>query len=128
MGDDTPREEGIMRQSGNHADWFAQRRVRGLAEDGGEEYVTIWIERRPGAVWAVGRAVSLEERLDGQVRADDYVFDGYEMGDAVEAANQALESDLEIAGADGIAQQVVGFVEDELRGPLERWFFGRPAT
>ena len=45
-------------------------------------------------MWAVGRAVGLAERADGAVRSDDYVFEGYEMGDALEAANGALAADL----------------------------------
>jgi hypothetical protein len=117
-----------MQQNGHHADWFAQRRIRGMADDGGGENVTIWIERRAGAVWAVGRAVSLEERPDGRVHPDDYVFDGFEMGDAVAAANQALDSELEIAAGDAIEQTVDPFTEDELRAPLERWFFGRSSA
>jgi len=110
--------------NGDHADWFARREVRGLGDDGGQEIVTIWIERRPGAVWAVGRAVSLSERADGAVRADDYVFEGFEMGDALEAANDALASDLEVSRGDGRAQKVDPFAEAELLQPLERWFFG----
>jgi len=113
-----------MGHNGNGSSWFAKRKVRGVGEDGGGEVVTIWIERRPGAVWAVGRAVGLEERHDGAVRRDDYVFEGYEMGDALEAANDCLRSDLEIARADGHPQELGDFNEDELKGPLERWFFG----
>ena len=117
-----------MRQNGVHAEWFAQRRVKGLADDGGHESVTIWIERRAGALWGVGRAVSLEERPDGAVHPDDYVFEGYEMGDAVVAANDALTSDLEISRGDGIEQAVEPFTDGELKGPLERWFFGHSPT
>jgi hypothetical protein len=113
-----------MRHNGAHAEWFAQRQVRGLGDDGGGESVTIWIERRAGAVWGVGRAVSLEVRADGALHPDDYVFEGYEMGDAVTAANDALTSDLEISSADGIEQSVEPFTDGELKGPLERWFFG----
>jgi hypothetical protein len=117
-----------MRTNGGHAEWFAKRQVRGLADDGGRESVTIWIERRAGALWGVGRAVALEERADGAVHQDDYVFEGYEMGDAVTAANDALTSDLEIARGDGIEQAVDPFTDDELKGPLERWFFGHSPT
>jgi len=113
-----------MGHNGNGASWFAERKVRGVGDDGGEEVVTIWIERRPGAVWAVGRAVGLAERADGTVRDDDYVFEGFEMGDALEAANEALRSDLSISREDGLEQDVTEFDEDELKGPLERWFFG----
>ena len=115
-------------QNGNRADWFARRDVRGLGDDGGQEVVTLWIERRPGAVWAVGRAVGLAERADGAVRPDDFVFEGYEMGDALAAANESLRCDLEIARADSILQDVADFGEEELRVPLEQWFFGHRPT
>ena len=111
-----------MGQGGRPA-WYAKRTVRGLGDDGGPDVITLWIERKPGALWAVGRAVNLDERAGG-VRADDYVFEGYEMGDALEAANGALASDLDVSLEDGIAFEVKPFTEEELRVPLERWFFG----
>ncbi|HEX5556685.1 MAG TPA: hypothetical protein VFX13_03600 [Gaiellales bacterium] len=95
-----------------------------MGDDGAAEVVTIWIERKPGALWAVGRAVGLAERHDGLVRRDDYVFEGYEMGDALEAANAALEDDLDVSAGDGRSQEVEPFSESELLIPLERWFFG----
>lgn len=111
---------------GKHG-WFARRAVAGIGDDGAPERITIWIERKPGAVWAVGRAVDLEERSDGALHPGDYVFEGYEMGDALEAANDALASDLEASRMDGHGQQLSPFREDELLVPLERWFFGRAA-
>ena len=113
-----------MRSNGDHSDWFARRTVRGIGDDGAGEVVTLWIERRAGAVWAVGRAVGLTERADGAVRGDDYVFEGFEMGDALVAANEALRSDLAVSATDGVQQDVPEFSEAELRVPLERWFFG----
>jgi hypothetical protein len=104
--------------------WFAERTVRGVGDDGRSEVVTIWIERRTGAVWAVGRAVDMHERTNGAARPEDFVFDGYELGDALEAANGALESDLAVARGDGRVQDVEPFSEAELLAPLERWFFG----
>src|SRR6185295_15600071 len=85
----------------NASQWFAQRSVQGVGEDGAAERVTIWIERKPGAVWAVGRAIDLAQRTNGAIRDDDYVFEGFEMGDALEAANDALASDLEVSLGDG---------------------------
>jgi hypothetical protein len=104
---------------------FAERQVLGVGDDGGGELITIWIERRAGAVWAVGRAVGLGERADGAVRSDDYVFEGYEMGDALEAANRALSADLDVSLEEGRPQSVEAFHDQELLEPLERWFFGR---
>ena len=108
----------------NASQWFAQRSVQGVGEDGAAERITIWIERKPGAVWAVGRAVDLAQRTNGAIRDDDYVFEGFEMGDALEAANDALASDLEVSRGDGRTQKVDPFAEAELLQPLERWFFG----
>jgi hypothetical protein len=116
-----------MEHAGNSPARFADRVVHGVADDGADEVITIWIERRAGAVWAVGRAVGLGERHDGAVRSDDYVFEGFEMGDALEAANQALNSDLDVSREDGLPQSVALFEERELLEPLERWFFGREA-
>ena len=114
-----------MQRNGTHPARFTDRVVHGVADDGGDEVITIWIERRAGAVWAVGRAVGLEERADGAVRPDDYVFEGFEMGDALEAANQALNADIDVSREEGRPQSVAVFEERELLEPLERWFFGR---
>jgi hypothetical protein len=103
---------------------FAARTVQGLGEDGGREEILIWIERRPGALWAVGRAIDIGNRQTPQPRADDYVFEGYEMGDALAAANNALRDDLAVSAEEGLGAGVSPFAEDELLKPLERWFFG----
>jgi hypothetical protein len=114
-----------MQHNGKNPARFAERVVHGVADDGGDEVVTIWIERRAGAVWAVGRAVGLDERADGAVYSDDYVFEGFEMGDALEAANEALNADIDVSREQGRPQSVEVFTEQELLEPLERWFFGR---
>jgi hypothetical protein len=103
---------------------FAARTLQALGDDGGPEEILIWIERRPGALWAVGRAIDIGNRRTPQPRADDYVFEGYEMGDALEAANTALRDDLQVSAEDGLTDTVPLFAEDELLKPLERWFFG----
>src|SRR3954449_1850339 len=76
-------------------------RGQGVGDDGADDRITVWIERRAGAVWAVGRAVGLDERADGAVHADDYVFEGFEMGDALQAANEALQADLDVSRDEG---------------------------
>ena len=103
---------------------FAARTLQGLGDDGGREEIVIWIERRPGALWAVGRAIDIGNRRIPQPRPDDYVFEGYEMGDALEAANTALRDDLAVSAGEGLTETVPLFIEDELLKPLERWFFG----
>jgi hypothetical protein len=85
----------------------------------------VWIERREGAVWAVGRAVNPQHRSSDEPRRDDYVFEGHELDDALEQANMVLEDDLRVSEDDGRIQHVRPFTRNELLGPLERWFFGR---
>jgi hypothetical protein len=105
---------------------FAQRVLHGVGEDGAREEIVIWIERRPGAVWSVGRAIDPKSRPVVAPVRQDFVFEGYEMGDALEAANNALSDDLRVSSGDGLNEDVEPFAEEELLKPLERWFFGHP--
>ena len=107
---------------------FAERVIHGVGDDGRREEIVIWIERRPGAVWAVGRAINPRHRSNPVPVADDYVFDGYELGDALEAANGALRDDVRVSAGEGVDEPVPDFAEVELLKPLERWFFGHPPT
>ena len=104
---------------------FAERELRGVDDAGAEERIVIWVERKQGGVWAVGRAVNVQYRPSDDPRPDDYVFEGFELEDAVEAANDALADDLRVSERDGRAEQVEPFTREELLRPLERWFFGR---
>jgi hypothetical protein len=103
---------------------FAERVLHGIGEDGSREEIVIWIERRVGALWAVGRAIDPGNRRTPKPRPDDYLFEGYEMGDALEAANNALRDDVEVSAEEGLNEQVREFSDEELLKPLERWFFG----
>jgi hypothetical protein len=103
---------------------FAERVLQGVDDVGAVERVVIWIERRPGALWAVGRAVNPQHRPSDEPRRDDYIFEGYELEDALEAANSALEDDVRVLEQDGRADMVAPFKRSEIVGPLERWFFG----
>ena len=105
---------------------FAERVIHGAGEDGSREEIVVWIERRPGALWAVGRAINPRNRSIPEPREDDYIFEGFELGDALEAANGALRDDLAVSAEEGIEERVRDFSELELLKPLERWFFGRP--
>jgi hypothetical protein len=104
---------------------FAERVVSGVDDQGAEERIVIWIERKPGAVWAVGRAVNLHHRRSDEPRLDDYVFEGYELEDALERANATLEDDLRVSSQDGRVAHAPRFEREELLKPLEKWFFGR---
>ena len=107
---------------------FAERVLECVDDGGAQERVVIWIERKPGALWAVGRAVNPQHRSTVEPRADDYVFEGYELDDALEAANATLEDDVRVSEQDGVELKVKPFVRDELLKPLERWFFGSRAS
>jgi len=104
---------------------FAERELHGVDEAGSDERIVVWIERKQGAVWAVGRAVNPQHRPSDEPRRDDYVFESFELEDALEHANEILEDDLEVLEADGRAEHVRPFTRTELLRPLERWFFGR---
>lgn len=85
----------------------------------------IWLERKAGGVWAVGRAVDPQLRRSGEPRPDEWVFEGYELADALEAANAALEDDVSVLENDGAALDVKPFTRKEVLPVLERFFFGR---
>jgi hypothetical protein len=105
---------------------FAERVLRGFDDSGAEERIVIWIERKPGALWAVGRAVNPQHRSSDAPRADDWVFEGYELDDALERANETLEDDLSVVERDGGNPSAVRpFTRKEVLPILERWFFGR---
>jgi len=104
---------------------FAERTVSGLDDAGRDEKIVIWIEHKPGAVWAVGRMVDPQLRETEEPRADDYVWEGYELDDALDAANSTLEDDCVVSEGDGSTAKVKPFRREELLEPLEKFFFGR---
>jgi hypothetical protein len=107
---------------------FAERTLTGVDDAGEDERVVIWIERKEGAIWAVGRAVNPQLRPTDAPRKDDYLFEGYELEDALERANEVLEDDVSVLEGDRRTVDVKPFVRKELLGPLERWFFGRASA
>jgi hypothetical protein len=104
---------------------FVERVLHGVDDRGSDEKIVIWIERRAGAVWAVGRAVNMHLRASEEPRPEDYVFEGYELEDALDFANAALRDDARVSEQDGRGQAVPPFEREELLRQLERWFFGR---
>jgi hypothetical protein len=99
--------------------------VEGFDDAGSPERIVIWIERKEGGLWAVGRVVNPQHRPSDEPRASDYVFEGYELQDALDAANEALEDDASVSERDGRGGLVRPFRRTEILGPLERWFFER---
>lgn len=104
---------------------FAERTVAGRDDDGVDERVVIWIERKPGALWAVGRMVNPQHRETDAPRNDDYLWEGHELEDCLTNANATLEDDAVVSEDDGATAKVKPFRREELLGPLERLFFGR---
>ena len=103
----------------------AERTLQGFDDAGRQERVVIWLERKEGAVWAVGRAVNPQHRPSDEPRSDDYLFEGHELGDALEAANGALEDDARVLEDDGSTARIKPFTRKEVLPVLERFFFGR---
>ena len=104
---------------------YVERVLDGRDDAGREERIVIWIERRPGAIWAVGRTVNQHLRAAPEPHEEDYVFAGYELDDALESANTTLEDDVVVSEGDGLAGKAKPFLREELLEPLERLFFGR---
>ena len=99
--------------------------IDGVDDGGAPERIVIWIERKEGGVWGVGRAVNPQHRPSDEPRPADYVFEGYELQDALDHANECLEDDV-VRGRRATATAPPGpFRRSEIIGPLERWFFGR---
>jgi hypothetical protein len=104
---------------------YAERVLVGVDDVGEEEQIVIWIERQTGALWVVGRAVNPQLRESDDTRAEDVVFEGYELGDALEQANEALEDDVRVLEEDGRTADAKPFTRKEVLPLLERWFFNR---
>ncbi len=104
---------------------FAERTLRGVDDAGEEERIAIWIERRPGALWIVGRSVNAHLRPTDDPRPEDTLFEGYELEDALTRANEALEDDVNVLEEEGREADVKPFTRKEVLPALERWFFGR---
>ena len=104
---------------------YAERVLVGVDDVGAEEQIVIWIERRAGAVWAVGRAVNPQLRESDEARREDVVFEGYGLGDALDRANETLEDDVNVLEADGRSSDARPFTRKEVLPLLERWFFNR---
>jgi len=103
---------------------FAERVLESVDDGGAPERIVLWIERKEGGVWAVGRAVNPQHRSSGEPRHDDYLFEGFELDDALEAANGALEDDVSVLEQDGGASvRVAPFTRKEIVPRLERLFF-----
>ena len=84
---------------------YAERTLVGVDDVGEEERIAIWIERRAGAVWVVGRVVN------PQLRESDEPI-------SLQNADVVLEGD-------GLVADDRPFTRKEVLPLLERWFFNR---
>lgn len=115
-------------QSDVRTRWYATRTIPMPDHDErGIESILIWIERREDGSWSVGRASDLTQREHGEPREHDYVFTGFEIDDALDAANGALEDDVVASEQDGISVDISPFLRRDLEDPLNDWFWGRRA-
>ena len=53
------------------------------------------------------------------------IFEGFELEDALERANDALEDDVNVLERDGRPIDAKPFTRKEVLPLLERWFFNR---
>ena len=113
----------MRRRSG--AGRFAERVLEGVDDAGADERIVFWIERRPGALWVVGRAVNPQLRASDDPRPEDVICESYELDDALARANEALEDDVRVLEDDRRAPDVKPFTRREVLPLLERFFFGR---
>jgi hypothetical protein len=104
---------------------YAERTLVGADDVGAEERIVIWLERRPGAIWAVGRVVNPQLRESDEPRPEDVIFEGFELDDALDHANEALEDDVSVLEGDGRPADARPFTRKEVLPLLERWFFNR---
>jgi hypothetical protein len=102
---------------------YAERVLDGFDDGGALERVVLWVERKEDGVWAIGRAVNPQHRPSDQPRPDDYIFESYELDDALEHANSALEDDVIVLEEEGVADRIPPFTRGEILPKLERWFF-----
>jgi hypothetical protein len=100
---------------------FAERILIGVDDAGAEERLVVWIELRPGALWVVGRAVNPHLRETDEPRAEDVIFEGYELDDALQRLNEALEDDLRVLEEDRREPSVRPVTRSEIEPHLERY-------
>jgi hypothetical protein len=101
---------------------FAERMVNGLDDGGAPERVVLWIEWREDGSWAVGRAIDPEHRPTDEPKTDDIIFAGYELEDALDHANEALEDEVRVLEEEGLDVNVTPFTRQEILPKLERRF------
>ena len=75
--------------------------LRGVDDGGAEERVVVWIERRRARCGPSAARSIPQHRSSDEPRRDDYVFEGYELDDALEHANSVPRGRLAVSEDDG---------------------------
>src|SRR5262245_54146955 len=101
---------------------FAERVVEGLDDGGVPQRVVMWIEWCEDGSWAVGRAIDPDQRTNAAPKTVDVIFAGYELDDALEHANEALEDEVRVLEEEGIELKVTPFTRQEILPKLEQRF------
>jgi hypothetical protein len=101
---------------------YAERVLEGFDDDGNTERIVLSIDRRDGGIWVVDRAVNPQHRPGDERAPEDEIFSGYELDDALEHANEALEDDVRVLEEEGLDAHVPPFTRKEILPKLERWF------
>ena len=104
---------------------FAERVVEGIDDGGAREPVVLWIEWRQDGSWAVGRAIDPAHRPAGEPGTEDVIFTGYELEDALDHANEALEDEVRVLEEEGVDLKVRPFTRQEILPKLEDRFLHR---
>src|SRR4029453_8823592 len=92
----------------------AERTLQGVDDAGREERVGIWLGRKAGGRGGGGGRQTPTPRPRAEPRSDDYLFEGHELGDALEAANGALEDDARVLEDDGSPLRVKPFTRHQV--------------
>jgi hypothetical protein len=104
-----------------HPERITERTVRGIRDDGQEEVVSIWLEYATGGLFRVCRVVDLDRREVADARGSERVFEGYELEDALGAANRAIEAELDAStGEESRNAEIRPITRAEVEPYLER--------
>ena len=85
---------------------FAERVVEGIDDGGARERVVLWIEWREDGSWASAALSIPSTAPTAEPSADDVIFEGYELEDALDHANEALEDEVRVLEEEGLDVKV----------------------
>jgi hypothetical protein len=104
------------------SDRYAERVLDGFDDNGNAEQTVLAIDRGDDGIWVVTRAVNPGLRSTDEPAADDQIIASYELDEALDRANEALEDDVRVLEEEGLEVRVPPFTRKEILPRLERWF------